>query len=213
MLKSHHRMSQERFVEAALQVDYHPDISGTSGGAGLPTNLTVHLFNHLASSLISSSTIRRTIAAMESQKYHLLEGDKAEEGNSRHAPRFLSTPTRARESTRRNILFIAVVGIGAFVSGVIFTLTLSMLQARVGGRGKYETGFREEGLCKSGPRARYSPIRWTPRACHVMYSSDRRGSTRGTHTARRSPLQITGRLRDQRPRVPGHKPRRQDLRR
>ncbi|KAG8168125.1 hypothetical protein KVR01_003814 [Diaporthe batatas] len=83
---------------------------------------------------------------MESQKYHLLEGNTAEEHDPRHAPRFRSMPNREREATRREILYIAAIGVGAFVSGVIFTLALSILQPRLGGRGKYETGFREESL-------------------------------------------------------------------
>lgn len=77
---------------------------------------------------------------MESQKYHLLEGNTEEE-DSRDAPRFRSLPTIAREATRRHILCLAIISIGAFISGVIFTLTLSKVQAQLGGRGKYETGF------------------------------------------------------------------------
>lgn len=94
---------------------------------------------------------------MESQKYQLIEGNTVEEGDARHGPRFRSIPPRERESTRRNILFVAAVGIGAFLSGVIFTLSLANLQGRLGGRGKYETGFQEESLCKSGFVASYSP--------------------------------------------------------
>lgn len=93
---------------------------------------------------------------MESQKYHLLEGNTEAE-DSCHAPRFRSLPTIARDATRRDILYLAIIGIGAFISGIFFTLTVLKLQAQVGGRGKYETGFREERLCMSGPVAMCSP--------------------------------------------------------
>lgn len=154
MRKSPHRVSQERFVEAALQVEYHPYMIGrrrpthSLDGSSFQSSRLV--------SLIQSATIRSITYAMESQKYHLLEGNTEEE-DSRHAPRFRSLPNIEREATRRDILYLAIIGIGAFMTGMFFALTLLNLQAQVRGGGKYETGFREEGLCKSGHVGKCSP--------------------------------------------------------
>ncbi|KAG6363874.1 hypothetical protein INS49_008977 [Diaporthe citri] len=83
---------------------------------------------------------------MSPQKYQLL-GRDAEKGDSAypHPPGHLSSSTGSAARSSGTIL-IGLGVIGAFFSGVIFTLVMIDIKSNYYGMGQYETGVREEKL-------------------------------------------------------------------
>lgn len=91
---------------------------------------------------------------MAPQKYQLL-GRDAEKGDSTYPapPDHLNSST-GRAARSSGTFSIVLGAIGAFFSGVIFTLLMIDIKSNYYGMGQYETGFREEKLCKSACNVR-----------------------------------------------------------
>lgn len=86
---------------------------------------------------------------MAIQTYQLLSGDSEKGDNAYPLPAgHTGYLLKKAASSPGNILMI-LSAIGAFFSGVIVTLAIITIRSESSGMGQYETGFREEKLCKS----------------------------------------------------------------
>lgn len=86
---------------------------------------------------------------MALQRYQLLSGD-SEKGDSPYSLPTGHSNYSPRKGTSPSGNIIKVLGaIGCFFSGVIATLAIITIRSQYSGVGQYETGFREEKLCKS----------------------------------------------------------------
>lgn len=131
------------------------------GGAGHVNQH--HLSIHLPDSYGTFSSLPTKSAVMAPQKYHLLGGDYEKGDSTYPVLRGHSSSSTTRATTSSQTIFIVLGAIGVFLSGVGFTLAMMVIKSEYYGMGRYETGFREEKLCKSARRSCTSP-------CNVIKS-------------------------------------------
>lgn len=127
---------------------------------------------------------------MATHKYQILGGD-SEKGESTYpVSSGHSSSSTIRASTSLGTISIVLGALGAFLLGMISTMAMVAVKSQYYGMGHYETGFREEKLCKAANSSRESSL--TPECQTDLIS---RRSTCGVDTAGTSSLQISSRFR------------------